>query len=160
MQSVDNPFFAPSDLPYALPPFDRISEEHYLPAFRRGMAEQRAEVAAIAAEPEPPTFDNTLVALERTGRLLERVSAVFFNQASSDTNPVVEQMQEEMAPELAAHSDAIHLDPRVVRPHRRRSTTTATGSGSTRVAVAARALPHRFRPGRRAARTGRPGPAP
>ena len=124
MQPADNPFFAPSDLPYALPPFDRIGVEHYLPAFRRGMADQRAEVAAIAADPEPPSFENTLVALERSGRLLERVSAVFFNQASSDTNPEVERVQEEMAPELAAHSDAIHLDPalfaRIDELHRNR----------------------------------------
>jgi peptidyl-dipeptidase Dcp len=124
MQPADNPFFAPSDLPYGLPPFDRIRVEHYLPAFRRGMADQRAEVAAIATDAEPPTFENTLVALERSGRLLERVSAVFFNQASSDTNPQVERVQVKIAPELAAHSDAIHLDPalfaRVDELHRNR----------------------------------------
>ena len=124
MQPADNPFFAPSDLPYALPPFDQIGVEHYLPAFQRGMADQRAEVAAIAADPEPPSFENTLVALERSGRLLERVSAVFFNQASSDTNPEVERVQEEVAPKLAAHSDVIHLDPalfaRIDELHRNR----------------------------------------
>jgi peptidyl-dipeptidase Dcp len=124
MQQADNPFLTPSDLPYGLPPFDRIGVEHYLPAFRRGMADQRAEAAAIAADPEPPTFENTLVALERSGRLLDRVSPVFFNQASSATNPQVERVQEEVAPELAAHSDAIHLDPvlfaRIDELHRNR----------------------------------------
>ncbi|MGH8776158.1 MAG: M3 family metallopeptidase [Jiangellaceae bacterium] len=113
MQSDENPFYAPSELPYALPPFDRITEEHYRPAFDRGMAEQRAEVEAIATDPQPPTFENTVVALERSGRLLQRVSVVFFNQAATDTNPEVEQVETEVSPKLAAHHDAIHLDPRL-----------------------------------------------
>ena len=108
--TTDNPFFAASELPYQLPPFDRIEIGHYLPAFERGMAEQRAEVAAIAAEPAPPTFDNVLVALERSGRVLQRVSAVFFNLASSDTNPELQDIEGRVVPELSAHSDAIMLD--------------------------------------------------
>lgn len=105
-----NPFAAPSSLPYGLPDYAAIREEHYLPAFLAGMEEQRAEVAAIAGNPEPPTIENTLVAFERTGRLLDRVSNVFYNQLSSDATPAIEALEEELAPLLAAHHDAIWLD--------------------------------------------------
>ena len=107
---AENPFFAPSDLPYQLPPFERIREEHYLPAFERGMAEQLAEVEAIASSPEPPTFENTIVALERSGRVLDRVSAVFFNKVSADADPGIQRIQKEITPKLAKHADAIHLN--------------------------------------------------
>lgn len=109
-EMTDNPFFKPSTLVYELPPFAEIRDEHYLPAYRRGMAEQLAEVAAIAADPQPPTFDNTLVALERSGELLRRVDAVFRNQAASDTSGPVDAVDAEVSPLLAAHHDAIHLD--------------------------------------------------
>ncbi|MFE2727695.1 M3 family metallopeptidase [Kitasatospora sp. NPDC059327] len=107
---TENPFFRPSTLVYELPPFAEIREEHYLPAFERGMAEQLAEIAEIAANPEPPSFDNTLIALERSGALLKRVGAVFDNQVSSDTTPGVDGVDAEISPRLAAHRDAIHLD--------------------------------------------------
>jgi peptidyl-dipeptidase Dcp len=113
MSANDNPFFTPSELPYRLPPFDLFADEHLLPAYERGMAEQRDEVAAIAANPEPPTFDNTLVALERSGRLLYRVRAVFDNLTAADTNPTRQAIQEEVAPRYAAHRDAILLDRRL-----------------------------------------------
>ena len=105
-----NPFAAPSSLPYGLPDYAAIREEHYLSAFLAGMEEQRAEVAAIAGNPDPPTIENTLVAFERTGRLLDRVSNVFYNQLSSDATPAIEALEEELAPLLAAHHDAIWLD--------------------------------------------------
>ncbi|SEE56071.1 M3 family metallopeptidase [Jiangella alba] len=108
-----NPFDTISELPYRLPPFDRIESAHYRPAFERGMADQRAEVEAIATDPEPPTFENTVVALERSGQLLHRVAAVFFNQASSDSDDEIQAIQAEVSPKLAAHSDAIHLDGRL-----------------------------------------------
>ncbi|GAA3272134.1 M3 family metallopeptidase [Dactylosporangium vinaceum] len=108
--TTDNPFFEPSDLPYQLPPFDRIEVEHYLPAFERGMEEQRAEVAAIVAEPAAPTFDNTLVALERSGRILQRTSAAFFTLTSSHTSDRLQEIEAEVVPRLSAHSDAIMLD--------------------------------------------------
>ncbi|GAB2971546.1 M3 family metallopeptidase [Amycolatopsis acidiphila] len=111
--SPDNPFAKPSELPYGLPPFDRIRDEHHAAAFEAGLAEHAAEVEAIAANPEPATFDNTVVALERSGSLLTRVSSVFFNLTSSDTNPALQDLQAEIAPKLAAHHDAIHLDPRL-----------------------------------------------
>jgi peptidyl-dipeptidase Dcp len=110
---ADNPFAAPSTLPYGLPDFARIREEHYRPALLAGMAEQRAEVEAIAASDEPATVANTLEALERSGRLLHRAATVFFNQSSSDSTPALEALEEEVAPLLAAHEDAIYLDRRL-----------------------------------------------
>lgn len=107
---TENPFFEASTLVYELPPFAEIREEHYLPAYERGMAEQLAEIAAIAGDENPPSFDNTLVALERSGELLGRVSAVFDNQAASDGTEVLEEIQAKVSPLLAAHHDAIHLD--------------------------------------------------
>ncbi|WP_020673353.1 M3 family metallopeptidase [Amycolatopsis nigrescens] len=113
MISPDNPFATASELPYGLPPFDRITDEHFLPAFEAGIAEQAAEVAAIADDPEPATFENTVVALERSGALLGRVSSVFGNLASSDTSPERQRIQAAVAPKLAAHHDAIYLNQRL-----------------------------------------------
>ncbi|NKF23671.1 M3 family metallopeptidase [Solimonas marina] len=110
---ASQPFVRPSSLPYALPPFDRIGDGDYEPAFVAGMAEQRREVDAIAHDPAAPSFDNTIVALERSGTLLNRVSAVFFNLAASNTNDAIDALQARMAPQLAAHRDAIFLDPRL-----------------------------------------------
>jgi peptidyl-dipeptidase Dcp len=110
-ETLENPFFRASTLPFELPPFADIREDHYLPAFERGMAEQLAEVAAIASNPEPPTFANTVEALERTGALLHRVDKVFYNQSSSDSTPGVRAIEAEISPRQAAHNDAIHLDP-------------------------------------------------
>ncbi|GII61983.1 peptidyl-dipeptidase Dcp [Sphaerisporangium krabiense] len=110
---TENPFFVQSALPYRLPPFAEIREEHYAPAFERGMAEQLAEVEAIADGADAPTFENTVEALERSGRLLSRVTTVFFNQASSDTTPGIQAIQKEITPKLTQHSDAIHLNTRL-----------------------------------------------
>ncbi|MDT0165017.1 M3 family metallopeptidase [Actinotalea sp. AC32] len=108
-----NPFATPSDLPYGLPDFTLVRDEHYLPAFEAGMAEERAEVEAIATNPEPPTEENVLLELERSGALLDRVSAVFFNRTSSDTSTFLDEVEEQVAPLLAAHHDAIYLDRRL-----------------------------------------------
>ncbi|MEV4114183.1 M3 family metallopeptidase [Nonomuraea sp. NPDC049695] len=105
-----NPFFAPSSLPYELPPFADIREEHYLPAFERGMAEQLAEVDAIAGNSEPPTFDNTIAALERSGRILDRTATVFFTVASSNTSDGIMEIEKEISPQLTRHMDAIRLN--------------------------------------------------
>ena len=110
---ADNPFNAPSDLPFGLPPFDRIRPDHYRPAFAAGMAGQRAEVEAIATDPEPATFVNTVEALERSGALLTRVAQVFFNLTSSVLTDELAAIEAEVTPQLAAHSDAIHLDRRL-----------------------------------------------
>lgn len=111
--SPDNPFAAPSTLPYQLPPFDRIHDGNFAPGFTAGMAEQRREIDAIASSPDAPSFDNTIVAMEKSGALLGRVSAVFFNLTSSNTNDALEKIQAEFAPQLAAHRDAIFLNPRL-----------------------------------------------
>lgn len=107
---MDNPFTHPSTLPYQLPPFDKVKNSHYLPAFEAGMSEQRAEVTAIAHRQQPPTFDNTIVALERSGQLLERVNIVFSNLNASNTDQEMDKIDTEITPKLTAHDDAILLD--------------------------------------------------
>ena len=109
-EMADNPFFAESPLPHQLPPFDRIDDAHYAPAFERGMADQITEIEAIAGASEPPTFENTIVALERSGQLLNRVAATFFALSSADTNDAINAIRNEMAPRLAAHTDRMLLD--------------------------------------------------
>ncbi|MCP2266731.1 M3 family metallopeptidase [Promicromonospora thailandica] len=108
-----NPFATPWDLPYGLPDFAAIREEHYEPAVLAGMAAHRAEVEAIATDPEPPTVENTLDALERSGRLLDRVATAFYSTLSADSTPGLEDIQERLAPLLAAHQDAVDLDARL-----------------------------------------------
>jgi peptidyl-dipeptidase Dcp len=109
----DNPLLAPSALPYGAPPFDRIRDEHFLPAIELGMRQQLADVDAIVAQPAEPTFENTLEALERSGDLLTRALRAFHAIAGTNTNDVLQELQVEIAPRLAAHSDAIHLDARL-----------------------------------------------
>ena len=109
-EMTDNPFFTESPLPYQLPPFDRVDDAHYRPAFERGMADQIAEIEAITGASDPPSFENTIVALERSGRLLDRVASTFFSLASADTNDAINAIRNEMAPRLAAHTDRILLD--------------------------------------------------
>ncbi|MCX7556421.1 M3 family metallopeptidase [Xanthomonadaceae bacterium JHOS43] len=106
-----NPFFSPSTLPLEAPDFRIIREEHYLPALTEGMARQLAEIRAIADNPQPPTVSNTLEAMERSGDLLMRVSQVFFNIVGTDSNDALRAIQSEIAPKMAAHQDAIMLDP-------------------------------------------------
>ncbi len=105
-----NPFFAASDLYMHYPPFDQIKNSDYVPAFERGMEEQLAEIEAIANQAESPTFDNTLVPLEKSGQTLDRVSRVFFALASADTNDEIEEVRSQMAPRLSAHRDQILLN--------------------------------------------------
>ncbi len=106
----ENPFAHRSTLEYELPDFTRIRTEHYLPAFYEGCTQHLAEVAAILESGEP-TFENTLVALERSGKLLERMLVVFYNKSSSDTDDEIDKIEEEIAPKLAAHQDTIQLNP-------------------------------------------------
>ncbi|HLU44530.1 MAG TPA: M3 family metallopeptidase [Natronosporangium sp.] len=113
--TADNPLLRPSELPYQLPPFDQIRDEHFEPAFEQALDAHRAEIEAIATDSAVPTFDNTLVALERSGEALRRVSQVFHNLTAAHTNPVLQQLEEKMAPRLAAHRDAIYLDARLYR---------------------------------------------
>jgi peptidyl-dipeptidase Dcp len=108
--AVDNPFAHPSPLPFEFPQFDKIKDSDYLPAYQAGMRAQLKEVEAIAHNSEPATFENTIVALERSGRLLDRVDTVFSNLSSCNTDDEMQKVDTEMAPKLAAHQDAIFLN--------------------------------------------------
>jgi peptidyl-dipeptidase Dcp len=105
-----NPFLAASTLPFQAPPFDKITDADYQPAIEEGMRQQIAEVDKIANDPSPPTFENTYVALEKTGTLLYRVMAVFNGVSGANTNDILQKLQETEAPKLAAHQDAIYLN--------------------------------------------------
>src|SRR5258708_1168209 len=107
----DNPLAAESVLPYQYPPFDKIKDEDFVPAIEAGMRNQLKEVEAVAENSDKPTFDNTIVALERTGRLLDRAYRTFSNLNACDTNPTRQKIDKEIAPKLAAHRDEIFLNP-------------------------------------------------
>ena len=109
--STDNPLLEPSPLPLQLPPFAEITLEHCREALLAGMAGQRAEVAAIVASAERPTFEDTVVALERSGRLYRRAGAVFHNLSSSVATDRMREIERELAPLESAHADALRLDP-------------------------------------------------
>jgi peptidyl-dipeptidase Dcp len=105
-----NPFYAPSTLPFHAPPFDKIKDEDYQPAIEAGMAEQIKEIKEIAENPAAPTFENTFVAIEKSGLLLQRAMAAFGAVTGANTNPVLQKVQADEAPKLAAHQDAIYLN--------------------------------------------------
>jgi peptidyl-dipeptidase Dcp len=108
--TADNPFASDSSLPYRLPPFAKIGDADFRPAFDAGIAQDRQEIDAIAANAAAPTFDNTIVAMERSGLLLDRVYRVFFNLVSCNTDPEMEKIEAEMAPKLSANDDATELN--------------------------------------------------
>lgn len=108
-----NPFYAPSVLPFGAPAFDKIKDEDYQPAIEAGMAQELDEIRRIADNPAAPTFENTLVAMERTGRLLARASAAFGGVSQANTNPVLQAAKTALAPLMAAHQDAIRLNKRL-----------------------------------------------
>ncbi|MGH8853105.1 MAG: M3 family metallopeptidase, partial [Telluria sp.] len=110
-----NPFAQPSSLPLYYPAFDKIKNEHFLPAYAAGMDEQLREIDGIANSKAAPTFDNTIVAMERSGQMLSRVSAVFSNLQIANTNDALDAVDREMSPKLAAHNDAIYLNPALFR---------------------------------------------
>jgi peptidyl-dipeptidase Dcp len=110
---ASNPFAKPSTLPFNYPPFDKVKNEHFGPAFMEGMRQEAAEIEAIAANRAAPTFDNTIVAMERSGQLLNRVQAVFGTLTGSYTNDTLQALQKELSPKLAAHNDAIRLNPKL-----------------------------------------------
>ncbi|MEW6373961.1 MAG: M3 family metallopeptidase [Pseudomonadota bacterium] len=110
---ASNPFAKPSTLQYQYPAFDKIKNEHFAPAFAEGMRQEAAEMEAIANNKAAPTFDNTIVAMERSGRLLDRVSSVFGTLQGSYTNDTLQALAKELSPKLAAHNDAIRLNPKL-----------------------------------------------
>src|SRR5579863_10664087 len=121
-----NPFYAPSALPFHAPPFDRIKDEDYQPAIEAGMAQQLVEIERIADEAAPPTFENTLVAFQRSGRLYSRARAAFSAVSQASTNPALQGAKTALAPKIAAHEDAIYLNQklfdRVAAIYRQRAT--------------------------------------
>jgi peptidyl-dipeptidase Dcp len=108
-----NPFYARSPLPYQYPAFDKIKDADYMPAFEEGMRQQIAEMDAIANNKAAPTFENTIVAMEKSGQVLGRVATVFFNMSGSNKNDAIDKIESEVSPKLSAHSDAINLNPRL-----------------------------------------------
>lgn len=119
-----NPLLAPWDTPFGLPPFAAIRPEHFGPAFEAALAAHKAEIAAITSDPAAPDFANTVAALERAGRLLDRVAMCFFNLVASDATPELQQVERDWAPRLARHRAEVTLDPalfaRVAALHARR----------------------------------------
>lgn len=106
----DNPFFTTYKNKYGAPPFDKIKSEHYMPAFKEGIKQQQAEIDAIAESKDAPTFANTIEALDYSGDLLNRVSAVFFNLYSAETNDDMEKIANEVSPMLSEHNDNLYLN--------------------------------------------------
>lgn len=113
IKNVDNPLLQASSLPDQAPPFNKIKDSDYLPALRQGMAEEIKMIDAIANNPKPPTFENTLVAMEQSGEILSRVSSIFTGVNQADTNPERQKIMETFMPELVAHQDAINLNPKL-----------------------------------------------
>src|SRR5471032_942352 len=107
---ASNPFAKASTLAFGYPPFDQIKNEDYDPAFTEGMRQNAAEIEAIANNPKPATFDNTIVAMEKSGQLLSRVASVFGNLSGANTNDTFKALERELSPKLAAHNDAIRLN--------------------------------------------------
>jgi peptidyl-dipeptidase Dcp len=113
MLPASNPFAKASTLPFNYPAFDQIKNDDYAPAFAEGMRQQAAEIEAIANNKQPATFGNTIVAMEKSGQLLSRVSSVFGNLSGANTNDTFKALERELSPKLAAHSDAIRLNARL-----------------------------------------------
>jgi peptidyl-dipeptidase Dcp len=114
-QTTTNPFFEPSPLPFHAPQFDRIKDSDFVPAIEEGMKRQLAEIEKLANDPAPPTFENTIVAMEKTGRMLDRVEHVFQALNSANTNDTLQNIDKTEAPRLAAHQDAIYLNTKLFR---------------------------------------------
>lgn len=110
-----NPFFTEYQTEYGVPPFDKIKLEHYEPAFMKGIEEQNRNIRAIIDNAEAPTFDNTIVALDNSSPILDRVDAVFFNMTDADTNDSLTELSIKLAPVLAEHEDNISLDPELFK---------------------------------------------
>lgn len=111
----DNPFFSEWNTPYQVPPFDLIKEEHFMPAFEKAIEIHDKEIESIVTNQEPPTFVNTIVALDKSGKDLKRVSGVFFNLTEANTNDEITRINGIMAPKLAIHNDNIMLNDRLFK---------------------------------------------
>ncbi|GAP42546.1 Zn-dependent oligopeptidase [Lentimicrobium saccharophilum] len=109
--AVENPFLTEYNTPFGVPPFGEIKNEHFLPAIEKGIVEQTAEIAAIVSNPEPADFENTIAAFDYSGELIRKVTGVFYNYNSSNTNDEIQALAKEIAPKLSAHYDNINLNP-------------------------------------------------
>ena len=107
---MTNPLLAPSSLPYGLPPFARIEAAHYAEAIEAGLSEHLAEIDRIVQNPEVPTFENTAVAMEQSGRLLDRAAASFFTLVSADASPEIRELETKFSPRFSAHQDELFLN--------------------------------------------------
>ena len=110
---ANNPFMKKSSLQYQAPEFDKIKDEHFKPAFDYGLKQNISEIEKIANNTETPTFENTVLALEKSGEVLKRAQIVFYNLTGSNTNPTLQKIEEEYAPIFAAHSDKIYLNSKI-----------------------------------------------
>ncbi|MGZ8804844.1 MAG: M3 family metallopeptidase, partial [Microbacterium sp.] len=106
----DNPLLSPRALPYGLPDYAAIRPEHYLPAFHEAFAQQKREIGAITRARSMPTFENTMIPLEASGKLLGDVARTFYTVSSADATPEIQQIEETLAPLMSAHNDSIELD--------------------------------------------------
>ncbi|MBP5474538.1 MAG: peptidase M3, partial [Bacteroidales bacterium] len=110
-----NPFFSEYNTPYNVPPFDKIKPEHFIPAFEKGMEEGRKELQAIINNPDEPTFENTIVPLDKMGALLDKVGSAFSEYAGSNTNDEIQSIEMEISPKLSSYSDEISLNPELFK---------------------------------------------
>src|SRR5438046_7418514 len=126
-----NPLLRPWQTPFETPPFAEILPEHFLPAFERAFADHSAEIAAITHDPSAPDFANTVTALERSGKLLSKVSAVFYDLVSAHSNPAILEIDKEVSPRMARHWNPIMMNAvlfgRIAMLHHNRATLGLTG---------------------------------
>ncbi len=113
--TMENPFFLEWDTPYGVPPFDKITEEHYVPAIQKGIEEREKEIDALVANSEEPTFANTILALDKSGGLLNKVSGVFYPLSSANTNEKMQEIAREITPMLSKHRDNISMNPELFK---------------------------------------------
>src|SRR4051794_40775330 len=130
MTANDNPFFETWSTPFGAPPFSRIKPEHFVPAYERAFAEHEAEIAAIAGQKEPPTFDNTIIALENAGRALQRVDDIFGQLCGTDSNDALLTIERDISPRTAAHWNKVRMNTalfaRIDELHRKRDSLGLT----------------------------------
>ena len=157
--AAQNPLLAEWTGPFGLPPFGALKPEHFRPAFDAALAQHRAEIEQIAADPAAPTFANTIEALERAGRALDKVEAVFFVLAGADTSDAIEEVERDVSPLLARHDNALYLNralyARIADLHARRDSLGL----DIRAGARARSLPQPFRARGRGAGKARTGQA-
>ena len=112
---MENPFYKNYKTQFEIPPFSKIKEKHFMPAFIKGMEEHNNEIGQIIQNTEEPSFENVIIAMERSGELLDKVSAVFFNLSGSTTNEKLQEIEKEISPKLSQHYDSISLNPYIFK---------------------------------------------